>query len=268
MTRVLDKVALITGAGRGQGRSHAVRLAEEGADIIALDICAPVDGINYPMATPEDLELTRELVEKTGRRIVTAEVDIRERHALGEAVDAGVAELGGLDIVVANAGVATIAHWNEFPQAQWDAVIGTNITGTWNTLQATVPHLLERGAGSVIATASTAGLVGMPFLEPYAASKHAVIGLIRSLSIELAEQNIRFNAVCPTGVSGTGLDNSPGGEVIAAASERVRSAYLNAFEIQTVQTIDVSNAVLYLASDESRYVTGTAMSVDAGLVVL
>ncbi|MFF4902747.1 mycofactocin-coupled SDR family oxidoreductase [Streptomyces sp. NPDC001068] len=268
MGRVENKIALVTGAARGQGRSHAVRLAGEGADIIAVDICAPIDGIGYPMATHEDLEATRDLVIKAGRRVIALEVDIRERHALTEAVEAAVTELGGLDIVVANAGVAALGRWSDLDWQQWDAIVGVNLTGTWNTMTAAIPHLRARGGGSVVATSSVAGVVGLPFAEAYAASKHGVIGLVRSLSIELAEEGIRFNAVCPTGVSGTGMLQALAGVTDIEADDRVKSAFLNAFQVDTVEPSDVSSAVLYLASDESRYVTGTAMSVDAGLISL
>ncbi|MFJ9007937.1 mycofactocin-coupled SDR family oxidoreductase [Streptomyces canus] len=268
MGRVAGKVALITGAARGQGRSHAIRLAEEGADIIAVDICAPVEGIGYAMATPDDLRETEKQVCERGRRIITAEVDIREGHALSEAVREAVGQMGGLDVVVANAGVGVTEHWDEFTHQQWDAVIGVNLTGTWNTVLACVPHLLARGGGSVIAISSVAGVVGLPFVAPYVASKHGVVGLTRALSNELADRRVRVNAICPTGVAGTGILDGMGAGPLASASDRVKSSYLNALQVDTVEKSDVSDAVLYLASDESRYVTGITLPVDAGLVNL
>lgn len=268
MGRVAGKVALITGAARGQGRNHAIRLAEEGADIIAIDICAPVEGIGYAMATPDDLKTTEKLVRERGKRIVTAEVDIRESHALSEVVKDAVKHMRGLDIIVANAGVAAANHWNEFSYQQWEAVIGVNLTGTWNTVLAGVPHLLSRGGGSVIAISSVAGVVGLPFVAPYVASKHGIVGLTRSLSNELADHKVRVNAICPTGVADTGISDGLNATPLETASDRVRSSYLNALQVDTVKKSDVSDAVVYLASDESRYVTGITLPVDAGLVNL
>ncbi|MEV6994298.1 SDR family oxidoreductase [Streptomyces sp. NPDC093228] len=243
-----------------------MRLAQEGADIIALDSCAPVDGIDYPMATHAELETTRELVIKTGRRVHTVVVDVRERQALTEAVETAVRDMGGLDIVVANAGVAALGQWDALDWQQWEAVIGVNLTGTWNTVVASVPHLRARGGGSVVATGSVAGVVGVPFAQAYAASEHGVVGLMRSLSIELADQRIRFNAVCAKGVSGTGMQHALSRLSTVKANDRLTSALLNAFQGDTVEPADVANAVLYLASDEARHVTGTTLSVDAGLV--
>lgn len=203
MQTLTGKVALITGAARGMGRNHAVRLAEEGAAIIAVDICATVAGISYPMATADDLAETERLVRARGSKIASAQVDIRDSHALQAAIDRAVAELGGLHIVVANAGVLALARSEEFTQPQWDAVISVNLTGTWNTIRAAVPHLTTCGGGSIIAIASAAGLVGLPFLDPYVASKHGIVGLVKAFAIELAEKGIRVNAICPTGVPGT-----------------------------------------------------------------
>ncbi|MEU6601363.1 mycofactocin-coupled SDR family oxidoreductase [Streptomyces flaveolus] len=266
MGRVENKIALVTGAARGLGRSHAVRLAEEGADIIALDICAPVAGIGYPMATPDDLRITGDLVTEAGRRVVTAQVDVRERQALAEAVQAGVAELGGLDTVVANAGVAAFGRWNDTDGQQWEAVIGVNLTGTWNTMVATIPHLQARGGGSVVVIGSVASVEGLPCAEAYTASQHGVFGLVRSLSAELVEDRIRVNAVRPIGVSGTGMPQTLPAVADVQADTRVGSAFHQGFAADTVEPAEVSNAVLYLASDESRYVTGTAMPVNAGLI--
>lgn len=267
MPNLTGKVALVTGAARGLGRSHAVRLAEAGAAIVAIDICAPVDGITYEMATEQDLEQTKKMVSATGADIFVATVDIRNFDLLSSTLRQAVEALGGLDIVVANAGVAVIGASNEISQRQWDAVIEVNLTGTWNTFRASTPHLLRRGGGSVIAISSVAGLVGVPLLDPYAASKHGIIGLMKAFSLQLAEKNVRVNAVCPTAVRGTGLDylNKALGE---RAGNKVRIAFENAIVTDTVDKLDVSNAVLFLASDESRFVTGTSLAVDAGLVTL
>ena len=258
------KVVLVTGAGRGQGRNHAVRLAGEGADILALDVCADLKAIPYPLATPEDLEETRRLVEEAGGRVVTAEVDVRDAEALNAAVAGGAARLGGLDVVIANAGVCTVQRWDEVDPVVWDTVVGVNLTGTWNTCVGAIPHLRERGGGSMVLISSTAGLKGQPFFAPYVASKHGVVGIMRVLANELASAKIRVNTVHPTGVDTPMLAGmGPLGERIAAQPD-VGSIFLNSLPVDVVTSDDVSAAVLYLSSDESRYVTGITLSVDAG----
>ena len=201
--RVAGKKVLITGAARGMGRSHAVRLAEEGADLILVDICESLPELEYPLATPEDLDETARLAEKHGGRVVTHVVDIRDEAALTKAVDDGVAELGGLDAAVANAGVLTVGTWDKTTQQQWRTVVDVNLIGTWNTCAAALPHLVERG-GSLVNISSAAGLKGTPLHLPYTASKHGVVGLSRALANELAAQNVRVNTVHPTGVE-TGM---------------------------------------------------------------
>jgi SDR family mycofactocin-dependent oxidoreductase len=262
--RVSGRIALVTGAARGQGRSHALRLAAEGADIVALDICAPVGQLDYAMATPEDLATTTRLVEETGARVVSRAVDVRDPAALAEAVDAGAAELGGLDIAVANAGVCSIQRWDEVTPELWDTVIGINLTGVWNTCTAAIPHLVARGGGSMILVSSTAGLKGQPFLTPYVASKHGLVGIMRSLSNELASRHVRVNSLHPTGVDTPMLNAMTGLTERIAASPDVGSLFLNSLPVDLVRAEDVSNAVLFLASDEARYVTGLTMTVDAG----
>lgn len=265
MGNLTGKVALVTGAARGLGRSHAIRLAEAGAAIVAIDICAPVEGIPYEMATRDDLAQTEELVAATGAEIFVASVDIRNYNLLLPTLDKAVARLKGLDIVVANAGVAVTAPSDEISQPQWDAIIGVNLTGTWNTFRASTPYLLRRGGGSIIAIASVAGLVGVPLLDPYAASKHGIVGLVKAFSLQLAEKNVRVNAICPTAVRGTGMD-ALDRSIAESASPKVRTAFQNALAIGAVEKSDVSNAVLFLASEEARFITGTALAVDAGLV--
>jgi SDR family mycofactocin-dependent oxidoreductase len=265
--RVEGKVALVTGAARGQGRSHALRLAEEGADIIAVDVCAPVEGISqYPAATPADLEETVRQVEALDRRIVSSVTDIRDRAALGAFVDGAVAELGGLDIVVGNAGVCHIAGWDEWTDEVFDAIVSTNLKGTWNTVRVAVPHLIERGGGSIVLTSSEAGLKGLPFLLPYVASKHAVTGMTKALGQELAMHRIRVNSLHPGGV-----DTAMGDPNATAAFERLIGAnpsvgpmLMTAWADPLTEPRDQSNAVLFLASDESRFVTAAALPVDAG----
>jgi SDR family mycofactocin-dependent oxidoreductase len=262
--RVAGKVAFITGAARGQGRSHAIRLAEEGADIIAVDICADYPTVPYPMATEADLAETAKQVEALGRRIVTARVDVRDLAALRSAVDDGVAQLGRLDIVCANAGICTVQAWDEVTPQVWQDTLDTNLTGVWNTVVAAVPHLIAAGGGSVICISSTAGIKGLPYLTPYVAAKHGVVGVARSLANELASHRIRVNTVHPTGVDtpmGTGIG---GLETLLGKDPKLGPIFMNTYPVEIVEPRDVSNAVLFLASDESRYVTGLELTVDAG----
>jgi len=262
--RVAGKVALVTGAARGQGRSHALRLAAEGADIVAVDVCAPIDHLDYAVATAEDLATTARLVEEAGARVVTAAVDVRDASALAGAVAECAAALGGLDIAVANAGVCSIQRWDEVTPELWDTVIGINLTGVWNTCTAAIPHLLERGGGSMVLISSTAGLKGQPFLTPYVASKHGMVGIMRSLANELASKHIRVNSLHPTGVDTPMLMGMTGLTERIEASPDVGSLFLNSLPVDLVRAEDISNAVLFLASDEARYVTGLTMTVDAG----
>ena len=262
--RVAGKVALITGAARGQGRSHAVRLAAEGADIIAVDICAPVADVSYPTATPEDLATTARLVEEAGARVVTAAVDVRDGADLAAAVAEGAAALGGLDIAVANAGVCSIQRWDEVTPALWDTVIGINLTGVWNTCTAAIPHLVARGGGSLILVSSAAGLKGQPFLTPYVASKHGLVGIMRSLANELASGHVRVNSLHPTGVDTPMLVGMAGLTGHLEGSPELGPLFHNSLPVDLLQPEDISNAVLFLASDEARYVTGLTMTVDAG----
>jgi SDR family mycofactocin-dependent oxidoreductase len=266
--RVEGKVALVTGAARGQGRSHAVKLASEGADIIAVDICGPIPDLAYPPANEADLAETVRQVEALDRRIVSAVVDTRDAEALTRAVDDGVAELGKLDVIVGNAGICHVAAWDEVTPRMWQDTLDINITGTWNTVRAGVPHLIAAGGGSIILTSSAAGLVGLPFLAPYVASKHAVTGLTRALASELAMHHIRANSLHPTGVE------TPMGEMgnafgpLLEKNPRVGVMMGNMLPVDVTQPEDQSNAVLFLASDESRYVTALAMTVDAGTTQL
>ena len=198
--RVEGKVAFVTGAARGQGRSHAVRLAEEGADIIAVDVPGDYETVGYPMGTQAELDQTAKAVEALDRRIVARAADVRDPAALKSVVDGGVAELGRLDIVCANAGICTVQTWDEVTPQVWQDTLDTNLTGVWNTCVAAIPHLIASGGGSIIATSSTAGIKGLPFLAPYVAAKHGVVGVARSLANELAKHHIRVNTVHPTGV--------------------------------------------------------------------
>src|SRR3984893_2593426 len=270
--RVEGKVAFITGAARGQGRSHAVRLAEEGADIIAVDICAQIGSVPYEMATPADLAETVREVESLDRRIVAAEADVRDYAALKAALDDGVAQLGGLDIVSANAGIASFAPAADLEEATWQDMIDVNLTGVWHAAKAAIPHLIAGGrGGSIVLTSSTAGLVALPNMAHYVAAKHGVVGLMRTLALELAPHSIRVNSVHPTGVNTPMVQNEPTMRVFLPGVENPTAEQyakamgaLNALPIPWVEPRDVSNAVLFLASDEARYITGVTLPVDAG----
>ena len=215
--RVEGKVALVTGAARGQGRAHALRLAEEGADIVAVDVCAEL-GVPYPSSTPEELAETVALVKKLGRRIVSAQVDIRDIGALRTAVDDAVAELGRLDVVVANAGICVPAMWDRVTPELFEHHQSTNVTGTWNTVMVGAPHLVRAGGGSVILISSAAGLTVQPFLVPYTTSKFAVRGMAKAFAVELGEHGIRVNSVHPCAV------RTPmgGGDVLGSSARRSR----------------------------------------------
>jgi (+)-trans-carveol dehydrogenase len=274
--RAEGKVAFITGAARGQGRSHAVRLAADGADIIAIDICHDVEGA-LPMATPDDLAETVKLVEALDRRIVAAQADVRDFDALKAAVDEGVAQLGRLDIIVANAGIASIGGpVQSMDAANWKHTIDINLTGLWHTARAGIPHLLAGGrGGSIVLTSSVGGMHAMPNMSHYVSAKHGVVGLMRSLAVELGQHGIRVNSVHPTNVNtpmfmneGTfkmfrpDLEN-PGPDDVAA----VAAQFMHVLPVGWVEPEDVSNAIAFLVSDEARYITGVTLPVDAGALI-
>ncbi|KUI34764.1 3-ketoacyl-ACP reductase [Mycobacterium sp. IS-1590] len=276
MGRVQGKVAFVTGAARGQGRSHAVRLAEEGADIIAVDLCENIDTIGYPMATPEDLEETAAFIEKTGQRVYTAKADVREAAQLKAAVEEGIAQLGGLDIVVAQAGVAGMK--GQPPLQAWIDVINTNLIGTINAIQVSLLHLKE--GASIIATGSTAALMDThqkndPGNDPggmaYVHSKRALSAYVHDLATELAPRGIRANVVHPTNCNTNMLQSEPMYRSFRPDLEKpeLKDAepvfYVQqAMKVPWVEPEDISNAVLWLASDEARFVTGAQLRVDAG----
>ncbi|WP_280344668.1 mycofactocin-coupled SDR family oxidoreductase [Nocardia abscessus] len=266
--RHIDKVAFITGAARGQGRAHAVRLAGEGADIIAVDIAGPLPtAVPYDSATRQDLDETVRLVEATGRGIVAATVDTRDLDGLRKAVDEGVAALGRLDIIVANAGICIPQVWNEITPESFRDVMDINVTGTWNTVVAGAQHIIDGGrGGSIILISSAAGVKMQPFMVHYTASKHAVTGMARALAAELGKHSIRVNSVHP------GAVNTPmgSGDMVAALGHALESnpqlghmttPFLPAW---VAESEDVAAAVSWLAGDESRYITATQISVDLG----
>jgi SDR family mycofactocin-dependent oxidoreductase len=262
--RVAGKVAFVTGAGRGQGRSHAIRLAEEGADIIAVDICKDYETVGYGMSTEADLAETAKLVEALDRRIIARPADVRDAQALKAVLDEGVAELGKLDIVCANAGICTVQAWDEVTPAVWQDTLDTNLTGVWNTMVVAAPHLIKNGGGSIICTSSTAGIKGLPFLAPYVAAKHGVVGIARSLANELAQYKIRVNTVHPTGVNTPMVEGLGGLNPLIERDQNLGPIFMNTLPVESVEARDISNAVLFLASDEALYVTGLELTVDAG----
>jgi SDR family mycofactocin-dependent oxidoreductase len=270
MGRMDNKVALITGAARGQGRSHALRLAEEGCDIIAVDICEQVAGTPIPLATADDLAETGKMVENLDRRIVTRIADVRDDGALAAAVAEGVSEFGHIDVVCANAGIASVGVTWEVSDRDWQDMMDINLTGVWRTCKAVIPQLIEQGTGgSIIITSSVAGLRGLGGLTAYTAAKHGVVGLMRSLVNELAPHRIRVNTVHPTTVD-TDMVRHPMLWSLLGVETAEEGApifeQMNAFPIPWVESIDISNAVLFLASEESRYVTGLTLYVDAGFL--
>jgi SDR family mycofactocin-dependent oxidoreductase len=269
--RVEGKVAFITGAARGQGRSHAIRLAQEGADVVAVDLCQDVGTTPYPGATEADLQETVKAVEALDRRIVALQADVRDLGALQRAVDEGLSQLGHIDVVCANAGIASYAPALELTEETWQDVVDINLTGVWKTVRAAAPAMVERGqGGSIVLTSSSAGLIAFPNLAHYTAAKHGVVGLMRALAVELAPHRIRVNSVHPTTVDTPMIQNPAIYELFTGQQgierEEAEEAFkpLNALPIPWVEAVDISNAVLYLASDESRYVTGTTMVIDAG----
>jgi (+)-trans-carveol dehydrogenase/(-)-trans-carveol dehydrogenase len=275
--RLAGKVAFITGAARGQGRSHAIRLAEEGANIIAVDICADVPDVHYGLASDSELAETVRQVEATGQRMIASRTDVRDLESMCSAVADGVAQLGRLDIVVTNAGVLSKpASVIDMSPSAWQDVIDINLTGVWNTAKVTAPHLIEGGrGGSIVIISSVVGLRGSPNVAPYVASKHALVGLMRTLALELAQHSIRVNSIHPTQVDTPMVLNEanyrrrlPDREDATVDDFAAASKGMNALPVPWVNSIDVSNAVVYLASDEGRYVTGVTLPIDAGALLL
>ncbi|MBW0102406.1 mycofactocin-coupled SDR family oxidoreductase [Pseudonocardia sp. KRD291] len=275
MGRFDGKVAFVTGAARGQGRSHAVALAKEGADVIAVDACAPMESAPYPMATPEDLAETVRLVEELERRIIATRADVRDQDTLSAAVAEGVAQLGRLDVVVANAGILSVGQSWEIPESTWQDMIDINLTGVWHTTKAAIPHMIDAGnGGSLVLISSTAGLRGSVFIGHYVSAKHGVVGLMRTLAQELGPHGIRVNSIHPTQVDTDMIQNEttyrrylPHAEHPTRDDMGAASSTTNVLGIPWVESSDISNAVLFLASDDARYVTGATLPVDAGSLI-
>ncbi|MEJ1230974.1 MAG: mycofactocin-coupled SDR family oxidoreductase [Galbitalea sp.] len=276
MGRLDGKVAFVTGAARGQGRSHALRMAQEGADIIAIDIVDQLSTVPYGMAKPSDLAETVKQIEALDRRIVATKADVRDFDAVKSALDDGVAQLGKLDIVSANAGIFSFGTMEALTDDEWDQLQDVNLKGVWHTAKAAIPHLRANGGGSMILTSSSAGVKAVPNIGHYVAAKHGVIGLMKTLALELAPDWIRVNTVNPTSVNTDMIQNAAAYELFAPdlpPAERTKEVLgarfqtLNALPIPWVEPVDVSNAVLFLASDEARYITGVVFPVDAGQLV-
>jgi SDR family mycofactocin-dependent oxidoreductase len=265
---LVGKVAFITGAARGQGRSHAVRLAKEGADIVAVDLCGQIDSVPYQLGTEEDLRETAGMVESLGRRIVATAADVRDAAALQRVVSESTRELGAIDIVVANAGIAAVGPGCRSPNVFRDT-IDVNLIGVWNTVMATAPGMCEAGnGGAIVLISSTQGLKGVggdgtPGITAYTAAKHGVVGLMRSFAHWLAQHHIRVNTVHPTGVETPMIMNDAMGEFIAA-NPAAAQATENLLPVPMIQPADVSDAVAWLVSDQAKYVTGVTLPVDAG----
>jgi SDR family mycofactocin-dependent oxidoreductase len=269
------KVALITGAARGQGRSHAVRFAEEGADILAVDVCEQIESVGYPMATREDFDETVNLVEKTGRRIVAEQVDVRDFDRLKIAVANGVAELGRMDFVLANAGICPIVGEQRHDIATYVDAVNVMLNGVYYTIETALPALLDHGdGGAIVITSSTAGLNSLcprfsfrsHGLAGYHAAKHGVIGLMRYYATALAEKNIRVNTVHPTGVATPMIVNEPVAQHMAEHPEG-NAALENLLPVELVEPADVSAAMVFLCGQSGRYITGITLPVDGGFTV-
>ncbi|KHO21626.1 mycofactocin-coupled SDR family oxidoreductase [Mycolicibacterium setense] len=263
------KVAFITGAARGQGRAEALRLAADGADIIAIDLCDQIESVPYPLATPDDLAATVKLVEDAGGRIVALRADVRDEEALRAALQAGVDQLGRLDIVVANAGIAPMQSGPD----GWRDVIDVNLTGVHHTVEAAIPLMVEQGdGGSIVLISSAAGLIGVGGGDRgslgYTAAKHGVVGLMRAYANFLAPHSIRVNSIHPTGVDTPMINNEFTRDWLRHISEELNAPtdFGNALPVQVVQAEDIANAVAWLVSDQARYVTGVTLPVDAGIV--
>jgi len=270
--RLKDKVAVITGAARGIGRAQAVRFAQEGADIVALDVCAPIDTVVIPHSTPADLDQTASLVSEAGARVHTEIVDVRDLPGVQAATDRGAERFGGVDIVCATAGITSRGPAVELDEHAWRTMIDVNLSGVWHTCRASAPHLIARGAGAMILTNSIAGLRGLVGVAHYTAAKHGVVGLMRSLANELAPHNIRVNCIHPTNVDTPMIQNDAVSSAFRPDLDRppTRAEFaeaareMNMLAVPWIDPLDVANAALFLASDEARYITAITLPVDAG----
>jgi SDR family mycofactocin-dependent oxidoreductase len=273
MGRFNGKVAFISGGARGQGRSHALRMAEEGADIVTFDICEQMSSVDYPMSTPEDLEETADLIEKTGQKVVARKVDVRDAAAVQAVHDEGLSAFGHIDIVLANAGIMPTKGPSAEGFAAFYQSIDVVLTGVFHTIEAAIPHMIERDTGgSIVITSSTAGLKGMtanrqvgnPGWMGYHAGKHGVVGLMRCYANALARHNIRCNTVHPTGVRTPMVVNDVFRKFVEDNPDLLGS-FTNPLPLELLEPEDVSNTILFLCSDEGKYITGATVTVDGGI---
>jgi (+)-trans-carveol dehydrogenase len=270
MGRLDGKIAMITGAARGQGRSHAVRFAREGAQIVACDICAPLPGVAYEASTTDDLDETVRLVEELDQRCVAMVADARDAKQMQAVVDAAIANFGRIDVLHVNHGITIIAPWDKTTDEIWDTTIDVMLNGAWRTVRAVIPHMIEQGGGSIIFTTSAATQTTYYGLTHYTVAKSGIAALMKTLSAELAPHSIRVNSIGPGAVGTVMSLNQPAVEMFAgrkgATLDEVKPVFqaLNLLPTPWLEPVDISNAALFLASDEARYVTGIDMMVDAG----
>jgi SDR family mycofactocin-dependent oxidoreductase len=275
MGRFDGKTVMITGGARGQGRSHAISFAREGADIITCDIVHDVGSVPYPLARPEDLAETGRLVEELDRRCLTVKADVRQADEISAVVQAGLAEFGKIDILIANAGIVSFSPVWEINDDAWHEMIDINLSGVFKTVRAVVPHMIKRGTGRIIATSSMGGKTGNPNLGHYVASKWGVIGLVKTLALELAEKGITVNAVCPSNVSSPMIHNEAVYKLFRPDLEKPTTedvspvfAAGNRIPVPWVNASYVSRAMMYLASDDAMYITGSTLDVGCGWTAL
>lgn len=263
--RFAGKVVFITGAARGQGRAEAVKFANEGANVIAIDACAEFSSTSYPGATDADLAETARLVEATGQKIHAAKVDVRDFDGLSAALNAGIEKFGRLDVVVANAGVCSAKMSWEITSEQWQETIDINLGGTFNTAKAAIPYLIEQGeGGSLVFTSSVSGLKGTPFTAHYVASKHGITGLAKTMANELGEHKIRVNTVHPAGVeTGMNMGNDMG-PLFAVHAAAMGAIFQNTLPYAIAQPEEIADVVAWVSSDEAKYLTGVQIPVDFG----
>lgn len=271
MDELQGKVAFVTGGARGQGRSHVLALARAGADIATCDIAAPIGTVPYPLATPADLAVTRGMVEELGRRCVTVTADVRDTEQIDGAVAQAMDQLGQIDICVANAGICGFGRFWEITDPMWDDMIGTDLTGVFKTLRAVVPHMIERGQGRIVAISSMGGKMGNPNLAHYVAAKWGVIGLVKTLALEVAQSGITVNAICPATVD-TAMVHNPAmyglfcPDLDMPTVDQVRPLYeqMSPMRVPWVDASDISDAVLFLSSPGARFVSGSTLEVSTG----
>jgi SDR family mycofactocin-dependent oxidoreductase len=269
MGKLDGKVAVITGGGRGQGRSHAVRLAREGADIVICDITKQVGTVPFPTGQPGDMEETVALVEKEGRRCVAVEADVRSTEDMQRLADTAIKEFGRIDFLLANAGILSLSDntW-ELTDEQWDDMIDINLTGVFKSCRAVIPHMRERGeGGAIIITSSIAGLRGVAGCTHYTAAKHGIVGLMRTLARELAPEMIRVNTIHPTGVDSPMSNNDFFPKWLDEHEELGNAMRFNLMPVDAMPMSDVSGVVAFLCSDEAKWITGSTVQIDAGFLL-